>query len=74
VLGIGLRVMFDAVRRKSHGRRLFVMANMIEIFCAPCLPLIMLWSLDLLASLLTNGPYFMSKNLFSGRLLLKKIL
>jgi hypothetical protein len=55
VSGVGPQAMFEAGRRKSHGRRLFVMANVIEIFsCANCVPLIMMWSLDLLASLFTN--------------------
>jgi hypothetical protein len=51
--------MFEAGRRKSHGQRLFVMANVKEIFSsAVCVPLIMMWSLDLLASLFTNSQKF----------------
>jgi hypothetical protein len=56
--GVGsyLRAMFEAGRQKSHGRRLFVMANVIEIFsCAAWVPLIMMLSLDLLASLFNNN-------------------
>ena len=56
--GVGLQAMFEAGRRKSHGWRLFVMANVIEIFCAAFMPLIMMWSLDFLASLFTNGQKF----------------
>ena len=32
---VGLQAMFEAARPKSHGRRLFVMANVIEIFLVP---------------------------------------
>ena len=38
---------------------LFVVANVTEIFsCAACVPLIMMWFLDLLASLFINGQKF----------------
>ena len=35
--GVGLRAMFEDGWRKYHGRRLFVMANVIEIFFFCCL-------------------------------------
>jgi hypothetical protein len=60
--GVGLRAMLEAGRQKFHGRRLFVMANIIEFFsCAVCVPLIMMWSFDLLASLFTNGQEIQTK-------------
>jgi hypothetical protein len=41
----------DARRQKSHRRRYSVLANVIEFFSsAACLPLIIMWSIDLLAT------------------------
>jgi hypothetical protein len=61
-LAFGLWAMFEAGRRNSHGQSLLVMANVIEIFsCAACVSLIMMWSLDLLASLFNNSQKFKIK-------------
>jgi hypothetical protein len=49
--------MFEA--KMGARRQKFVMANVKKDFsCAACLPLIMMWSLDLLSSLFTNDQKF----------------